>query len=207
MYNNKKTSQFTGTGAAHRQFAVQNFSKTFNISWNLYTHNIPSLKFLLKYNSCQCQSPEHIFVSKADTSLVQNQVHDEDDDDDDADLARALNPKWRKSMQKTCVGYSWNQQLPCHESCCYYYSRYLKNPRQISHIYLCNPVFCLMIPPSCIYAHIWDTNSFATGKQWACLLLQLVKNAFHMIGYIKNCLAHGNYTSELMSSMNKMSKL
>jgi hypothetical protein len=37
--------------------------------------------------------------------------------------------------------------------------------------------------------------------------LQLVKNAFHMIGYIKNCLAHGNYTSELMSSMNKMSKL
>ncbi len=163
MYNNKKTSQFTGTGAAHRQFAVQNLSKTFNISWTIYTHNIPSLKFLSKYNSGQSQSPERstIFVSKADTSLVQNQVHDEDDDD--ADLARALNPKWRKSMQKTCVVYSWIQQLPCHESCCYYY---LKNPRQISHTYLCNPVFCFMIPPSCIYARIWDTHSFATGKQW-----------------------------------------
>jgi hypothetical protein len=94
MYNNKKTSQFTGTEAAHSQFAVQNLSKTFKISRNIYTHNIPSLKFLSKYNSCQSQSPEHstIFVSKADTSLVQNQVHDEDDDDD-ADLARALNPK------------------------------------------------------------------------------------------------------------------
>jgi hypothetical protein len=23
-----------------------------------------------------------------------------------------------------------------------------------------------MIPPSCIYARIWDTHSFATGKQW-----------------------------------------
>jgi hypothetical protein len=101
LYNNEKTSQFTGTGAAHRQFAVHNPSKTFNISWTIYTHNIPSLKFLSKYNSGQSQSPERstIFVSKADTSLVQNQVHDEDDDDDDdADLARALNPKWRKSM-------------------------------------------------------------------------------------------------------------
>jgi hypothetical protein len=62
-------------------------------SLEIYTHNIPSLNLLSKYNSCQSQSPEHstIFVSKADTSLVQNQVHDEDDDD--ADLARALNPK------------------------------------------------------------------------------------------------------------------
>jgi hypothetical protein len=87
----QKDVTITGTGAAHRQFAVQNLSKTFNISRNIYTHNIPSLKFLSKYNSCQCQSPEHstIFVNKADTSLVQNQVHDEDD----ADLARALNPK------------------------------------------------------------------------------------------------------------------
>jgi hypothetical protein len=68
----KRPSQFTGTGAAHRQFAVQNLSKTFNISRNIYTHNIPSLKFLSKYNSCQSQSPEHstTFVSKANTSLV-----------------------------------------------------------------------------------------------------------------------------------------
>jgi hypothetical protein len=90
----QKDVTITGTGAAHRQFAVQNLSKTFNISRNVYTHNIPSLKFLSKYNSCQCQSPKHstFFVSEANTSLVQNQVHDEDDDDDD-DLARALNPK------------------------------------------------------------------------------------------------------------------
>jgi hypothetical protein len=65
-------------------------------SLKIYTHTtFLRLKVPLKiYNSCQSQSPEHstIFVSKVDTSLVQNQIHDEDDDDD-ADLARALNPK------------------------------------------------------------------------------------------------------------------